>query len=395
MLRRLLDFKLSFFEKGKPLHRMRPLVSALDAFCYEVPVSTKKAPFIRDAVDLKRWMVLVVMAMLPVILMAIWNTGLQKMVYASGNFHLMNEYLAASESFRGYFDFAFSEGRYLTILKEGLFAFIPVMIISYLVGGLCEGIFASLYGHEIAERISCHRDALSVDPSSYYPLLDGCFRNVAFGVIIGKELFGGTGMNILNPALTCRAFLFFTFPGTMTGDVWVGTNPKIVASSLQKMNAEAGLNEIDGYNQATVLQKLTGAVDDVKRIHVDAIASHTIGAKASNYEMIHTHFDQWKKAADVSSDFGSLSLEQLQTFVTAPLEQGGLGLLPGNYAAAHNAAESIYGLGHFTDGNLFWGNMLGSMVKLPLLHAFWEPFFLSGQVWDRGGQWPHLELEPL
>src|SRR5262245_19826471 len=98
MLRRFLDFQLSFFEKGKPLHRMRPLVSALDAFCYEAPLNTKKAPFIRDAVDLKRWMVLVIIALLPCILMAIWNTGLQKMVYGSGDVNLMKTYLKASNS---------------------------------------------------------------------------------------------------------------------------------------------------------------------------------------------------------------------------------------------------------------------------------------------------------
>src|ERR1700737_3658897 len=99
MLRKFLDFQLSFFEKGKPLHRMRPLVSAVDAFCYEVPLNTKRAPFIRDAVDLKRWMVLVVIALLPTIFMAIWNTGMQKMVYGSGDFHTMEAYLKASESF--------------------------------------------------------------------------------------------------------------------------------------------------------------------------------------------------------------------------------------------------------------------------------------------------------
>lgn len=383
MLRRLLDFQLSFFEKGKPLHRMRPLVSAVDAFCYEVPINTKRPPFIRDAVDVKRWMVLVVIALLPAILMAIWNTGLQKMVYSSGNYHLMNEYLSASETFKGYFSFAFSNAHFWTILKEGLLAFLPVMLISYLVGGICEGIIASIRGHEIAEGflVTGILYPLALPPTIPYWMVA---VGVIFGVVIGKELFGGTGMNILNPALTARAFLFFTFPGKMTGDVWAGTNPTHVATSLQQMNNQANLNEIDGYSQATPLQNLNAAVPEIKRIHVDAIASHSLGRNVSNYELIETHFDQWRSAADVSSDLTNLSLDQMQAFVTAPIEQGGLGLLPGNFLAASNAAESIYGLGHFTNGNLFWGNIMGSMGETSTFACLLGALFL---IWTGVGAW--------
>jgi Na+-transporting NADH:ubiquinone oxidoreductase subunit B len=383
MLRKFLDFNLSFFEKGRPLHRFRPLVSGIDAFCYEPAINVRSAPFVRDAVDVKRWMFLVIIALLPTILMAIWNTGLQKMVYSSGNHVLMHDYLKASLSFQGYFDFVFSDHRYLTILKNGAGAFIPVMIISYLVGGLCEAFFALIYNHEIAEGF--------LVTGMLYPLIlpatipywmVAC--GVAFGVIVGKELFGGTGMNILNPALTARCFLFFTFPGKMTGDIWAGTNPTTVANSLQQMNAQAGLNEIDGYTQATPLQGINSAISEIKRIHVDAIASHSIGHKASNFELIQTHFDQWKSVSDINVDFTHLTAEQLHSFITAPLEQGGLALLPGNYLAAHNAAESIYGLNHFTDGNLFWGNILGSMGETSTFACLLGALFL---IWVGVGSW--------
>lgn len=383
MLRRFLDFQLSFFEKGKPFHRFRPLISAADTFCYEPLINTKRAPFIRDAVDVKRWMVLVIIALLPAIFMAIWNTGLQKMVYGSGNHLLMNDYLRASLTFKGYFEFVFSDGRYLTILREGALAFFPVMIISYLVGGLCEGIFASIYGHEIAEGflVTGMLYPLILPPTIPYWMVA---LGVAFGVIVGKELFGGTGMNILNPALTARCFLFFTFPGKMTGDVWAGTNPTEMAQSLQIMNGQAGLNEIDGYTQATPLQGLNTAIGAVKRIHIDTIASHTIGNQASNFDLIQTHFDQWKEVSQTHADFAHLSAQQLQSFVTAPMEQGGLGLLPGNYLAAHNAAESIYGLGHFSDGNLFWGNILGSMGETSTFACLLGALFL---IWVGIGSW--------
>src|SRR5262249_40463482 len=91
MLRKFLDFQLSLVDKGKPLHRFRPLVSAADSFLYEAPINTRTAPHIRDAADLKRWMSIVIIALLPAIIMAIWNSGVQKFVYASGNYKLMDE----------------------------------------------------------------------------------------------------------------------------------------------------------------------------------------------------------------------------------------------------------------------------------------------------------------
>jgi Na+-transporting NADH:ubiquinone oxidoreductase subunit B len=366
------------------LHRFRPLASAVDAFCYEVPLNTKRAPFIRDAVDLKRWMVLVVISLLPPIFMAIWNTGLQKLVYGSNNFQLMKSYLAASQSFKGYFTFAFSESRYLTILKLGSFAFFPVVLISYLVGGLAEGIVAVLRGHEIAEGflVTGILYPLILPPTIPYWMVA---LGILFGVIIGKELFGGTGMNILNPALTARAFLFFTFPGKMTGDVWAGTHPTRIANSLQAMTLQAGLNEVDGFTQATPLQTLNGTTAAIKKIHVDAIASHTLGSKAANYEFIQTHFEHWKAATHVTaSEISQLTFDQMRAFVTAPVEQGGFGLLPGNFLAAHSAYETIYGLGQYTDGNLFWGNMLGSMGETSVFACLIGALFL---IWTGIGAW--------
>lgn len=151
MLRRLLDYQLALTEKGKPLHRLRPLINATDTFLYEAPVNTSKGPHIRDAVDIKRWMLIVVFALIPSILFAIWNTGLQSFVYSSGDYRLMNEYLDSTNSLQSYFQFAGKEDRYLTIIQLGLIAVIPLIIISYAVGGLWEGLFACARDHEISE----------------------------------------------------------------------------------------------------------------------------------------------------------------------------------------------------------------------------------------------------
>ncbi|MFZ0565023.1 MAG: NADH:ubiquinone reductase (Na(+)-transporting) subunit B [Chlamydiales bacterium] len=383
MLRRFLDFQLSFFEKDKPLHRFRPLVSAVDAFCYEVPFNAKRAPFIRDAVDIKRWMVLVVIALIPTIIMAIWNTGLQAMVYGNGDPQLMSEYLTASDSFSGYFKFAFSDNRYLSILADGALAFLPIMIISYLVGGLCEGIIAVIRQHEIAEGflVTGMLYPLALPPTIPYWMVA---VGVAFGVVIGKEIFGGTGMNILNPALTARAFLFFTFPGKMTGDVWVGTNPTTIANSLKTMNTEANLSEVDGFSQETPLQGLNQSPDAVKRIHVDAIASNTLGDKVPNYDLIESHFEVWNATNDQNAELGNLTIEQMRGFLTASIEEGGLGLLPGDFLPAHTATQTIYGFGKFSSGNLFWGNVLGSMGETSTIACILGALFL---IYTGVGAW--------
>src|SRR3984885_14220875 len=213
MIRQFLDAQLTKLnDKNHRWHRLRPMLTAVDSFLYEAPLVTKTGPHIRDAVDLKRWMIIVVVALLPCIFMAIWNTGLQKMVYASGDYHLMDEYLNASTSFRGYFQFALQQQRWLTILEYGAMAFFPVMLISYLVGGFWEALFACVRRHEIAEGflVTGMLYPLILPPTIPYWMVA---VGVSAGVVIGKELFGGTGMNIMNPALCCRAFLFFTFPG--------------------------------------------------------------------------------------------------------------------------------------------------------------------------------------
>lgn len=383
MLRRFLDFQLAFFEKGKPLHRLYPLISAADTFCYEAPINTKCAPFIRDAVDVKRWMVLVVMALFPAIFMAVWNTGMQQMVYGSGSAEMMKHYLTASSSLSGYFSFAFENGRYLNVLKEGAIAFLPIVLISYAVGGLSEAIIASIRGHDIAEGflVTGILYPLVLPPTIPYWMVA---VGIIFGVVVGKELFGGTGMNILNPALTARAFLFFTFPGKMTGDVWVGTNPTDIAHSLQQMNTQAGLTEIDGFSQATPLQGINGAIDEIKQIHVDAIATNVLGSQTPNYALIQTHFDQWNAATNQGAELGDLTIDQMRAFVTAPLADGGLGLLPGNFVTAHTATESIFGFGKFSDGNLFWGNILGSMGETSFIACLLGAIFM---VYTGVGAW--------
>jgi Na+-transporting NADH:ubiquinone oxidoreductase subunit B len=176
----------------------KALISALDTFARRPAHVTSQAPHIRDATDLKRVMVIVVFSLLPALLFGIWNTG-------------KNTYMSI-----GVANCSFMEA-----FLEGSIHVLPLVLISYGVGGLCETIFAQMRNHDIAEGF--------LVTGLLYPLV--CpptipwwmfVCGIVFGVIIGKELFGGTGMNIINPALFSRAFLFFSYPAAMSGDeVWI------------------------------------------------------------------------------------------------------------------------------------------------------------------------------
>lgn len=366
MLRKFLDYQLSLAEKGKPLHPIRPLITAGDTFLYEAPCNTKVGPHIRDAIDVKRWMLIVVFALIPCILMAIWNTGLQSFVYSSGNYQLMNEFLSSSTSFQGYFDFALKDNRYLTILKEGLYALLPQALIAYAVGGLWEGIFACVRQHEISEGflVTGILYALILPPTLPYWMTA---VGVSVGIIFAKEVFGGSGMNIVNPALACRAFLFFTYPGRMSGNVWVGTDATKVRESLIAMNQDSKASTLDGYTQATPLAKFN-VTPEIKRIHVDAIATNNLGKNVNTYPTIQEKFAEWNAHSANQATLGELSQEQMKNFVTSPLTEGGLGLSPGYYEDAYQFSALDHGIGSTNnDWGFFFGNKLGCMGETSTL----------------------------
>lgn len=377
MLRKFLDYQLDLTAEGKPLSKLRPAVDMIDTICYEPSLTTKVGPHIRDALDLKRWMILVVVALLPCTLMAIWNTGLQAFVYGSFDFQLMDEYLLANQSMRDYF--AFAGKHWWSFLKLGLGAFLPVVIVSYVVGGIWEVLFACVRGHEVSEGFLVTGILFALILPSTLPLWMVAV-GVSVGVVLAKELFGGSGMNIFNPALACRAFLFFAFPGRMSGSVWAGTNPHTIRESLIKMNQDAGRGALDGYTQASMLAKFNVS-PDIKKVHIDAIATNNIGMDVPTHALIERQHGLWSQGANT---LGDLTQEQMYSFVTSPLAGGGLGLPPGSYEDAYHLSSLSYGIGPHNDWNLFLGDRLGSMGETSVLACLLGALFL---IWTGVGSW--------
>lgn len=373
MLKRLVDTLWKTCQKEK-FQCFTPIADAVDTFCYEPLHITTSPPFIRDAVDIKRWMILVVFALSPAIFFAIWNSGLQSLIYSSGDPRLMETFLQIS-NFQSYLSFAFCDIKALPILWEGCKIFFPLLLISYGVGGLCEVIFAVVRKHKIAEGllVTGILYPLTLPPTIPYWM---AALGIAFGVVISKELFGGTGMNILNPALSARVFLFFTFPEKMSGDTWVGSNPTVIKESLLKMNASLGKTSIDGFSQSTCLQTLNSTLPDVKRIHADAIATNILHIPdIACQDALNAQFSLWAETHP-GKVLSNLTLPQLQEFVTSPLHEGGLGLLPTQFDSAYAISDVIYGIGKFSTANLFWGNILGSLGETSTFACLLGALFL-------------------
>ncbi len=195
MLRKLLDKAEKIILENEKLKKFHPLHDALDTFLFSTNKQTDKAPYVRDSIDLKRTMIMVVLALLPAFFFGTYNVGLQSP-------EVIDKTL-------------------LNCFMYGLEIVLPMYLIVFAVGGLFEALFAVVRGHEINEGFLVTGFLIPLTMPPTVPLWMLAVATI-FGVVIGKEIFGGTGYNIFNPALTARAFLFFAYPSYMSGNKpWV------------------------------------------------------------------------------------------------------------------------------------------------------------------------------
>jgi Na+-transporting NADH:ubiquinone oxidoreductase subunit B len=218
-LRDILDSQEKYFKKGGQLEKLYPFYEANDTLLFTPGEVTKGNTHVRDALDLKRLMITVVFALIPCLFMAIYNTGYQ------ANFMIDSGQAVPLDGWRtdiymlifGH-DFA---PHLIHNLAHGALYFLPVFIMTFLIGGHIEVAFAIIRGHEVNEGflVTGFLFPLTLPPT--IPLWEVAL-GITFGVIIAKEVFGGTGMNVLNVALSARAFLFFAYPAEISGDkVWI------------------------------------------------------------------------------------------------------------------------------------------------------------------------------
>ncbi len=233
LLRQFLDKQAKYFAKGAKLERLHPLYEAADTFLFTSGKVTTASPHVRDGLDLKRMMMAVVIALVPAVLMACYNIGLQ------ANLGLQAMGQAEIAGWRGALLSLLSVGvephSVWANLLHGALYFLPVYIVTLAVGGLWEVLFAVVRSHEVAEGFLVTSLLFPLILPPDIPLWLVAI-GISFGVVIGKEVFGGVGMNILNPALTGRVFLFFAYPAYISGDkVWVAVDGLSRATPLAEL----------------------------------------------------------------------------------------------------------------------------------------------------------------
>ena len=241
-LRKFLDSIEHEFEKGGRHEKWYALYEAVDTIFYRPRSVTRTTAHVRDGLDLKRMMITVWLCVFPAMFFGMWNIGYQANSALAANPDLM----AAQEGWRLALISAltaFNPGSVWDNMIHGAMYFLPVYLVTFVVGGFWEVLFASIRRHEVNEGffVTSILFALTLPPS--IPLWQVAL-GISFGVVIGKEVFGGTGKNFLNPALAGRAFLFFAYPAQMSGDaVWTAVDGFTSATPLSQ-GAAGGVDAI-------------------------------------------------------------------------------------------------------------------------------------------------------
>ncbi len=226
LLRKIFDSQKPLFQKGGKFEKGYYLFEALEVFLF-VPdhVTSKKGVQVKDAIDLKRLMMTVVIAMIPCLLFGIWNVGHQHFLANGSSVSFLEKIIFGSK------------------------VVLPVVLVSYTAGGIVEVIFSTIRRHPINEGFLVTGMLIPLIMPPGIPLWQVALATV-FAITVAKEVFGGTGMNILNVALTARVFLYFGFPSDISGDVWT-----YYGNDNQEL--------ISGYSGATPLYLGASTVDNV------------------------------------------------------------------------------------------------------------------------------------
>lgn len=233
-LERFLDKLAPKFLKGGSLERWYPVYEAIETILFASNRVTERAPHVRDAVDMKRVMTTVVISIIPCAIMAMWNTGFQaNSALAAMGIDLPAGWRGTIMALVGC-----DPSSLISNFVHGSLYFLPIYIVTLVVGGFWEMVFNLIRSHEVSEAflVTSLLFPLTLPPTIPLWQVAG---GISFGIIFGKEVFGGVGRNFMNPALVSRAFVYFAYPAQITGDtIWTA---------------------VDGFTQATPLSAIAAA----------------------------------------------------------------------------------------------------------------------------------------
>jgi len=274
------------FQKGGKYEKYYPIFEMIETIFFTSNTVTKVAPHARSFVDMKRVMTYVVISTIPCVMWALYNTGLQtNAALSSLN---LNEISGWRISLLQFIGIGIDPSSIISNVSHGLLYFLPIYITTLVAGGICEVTFATIRGHEVNEGflVSSMLFALTLPAST--PLWQVAL-GIAFGVVVGKEVFGGTGKNFLNPALTGRVFLYFAYPAYMSGDsIWTPVDGFSGATSL-------GIAALEGYESLSnygitwmdaFLGTIQGSLGETSTLACAIGLCFLLLTKIANYRMI-------------------------------------------------------------------------------------------------------------
>jgi Na+-transporting NADH:ubiquinone oxidoreductase subunit B len=288
-LRRILDRVHPYFAKGGPYHRFYAVYEAVDTFLYTPSDVTRGAPHLRDGIDLKRVMIFVLVAALPAILVGLWNTGFQ------ANTAMATLGVQGTQGWRGVVLGWLGVGNDPASIWDnfllGCAYFVPIYAVTFAVGIFWEILFAAVRNHEVNEGFFVTSLLYALILPATIPLWQVAL-GITFGVVIAKEVFGGTGKNFLNPALAGRAFLFFAYPAQMSGDtVWTAVDGFSGATALS-LGASGGVSAITGAD-ITWMDAFLGVIQG------SIGATSTLACLLGAVFLIYTQIASWRIIAGV------------------------------------------------------------------------------------------------
>ena len=296
-MRKLLDRFESDFHPGGKWERLYPLFEAIDTFLYKPKSTTKNSSHVRDNIDLKRVMITVWLATFPAMFFGMWNIGFQ------ANSIMADIGMTSQDGIRGAI-IGLLAGYDATSVWDnmihGAAYFLPIYITTFVVGITWEIIFATVRKHEVNEGFFVTSILFSLSCPPDLPLWMVAI-GISFGVVIGKEIFGGTGKNFLNPALTGRAFLYFAYPAYMSGDaVWTAVDGYSGATMLSLAASEGLSNASEAYTwMESFIGTIPGSIGETS----------TLAILLGGFVLLYMKIASWRIVAGIL--VGSMLLSEL------------------------------------------------------------------------------------
>ncbi len=293
-LRKILDNIEPHVSKGGRYEKWYALYEAADTFIYTPPTITKGASHVRDSIDLKRIMITVWICTFPAMFFGMYNVGLQ------ANEAMASIGMSELDTWRGWLIelvAGYSSASWWDCMVHGAVYFVPIYVVTFLVGGFWEVLFAMVRGHEVNEGFFVTSVLFALICPPDIPLWQVAL-GISFGVVIGKEVFGGTGKNFLNPALTGRAFLYFAYPAQMSGDaVWVAVDG-FTSATILGTTALTGMDSVPYTWGQAFIGTIPGSIGETS----------TVAIMLGGLYLLYTKIASWRIVAGVMAGLIAMTL---------------------------------------------------------------------------------------